>query len=51
MLYKGYATVSGSVALGMVRMPLSTRIGLWGKTQVDGESGGLMSEGYQTGIY
>lgn len=51
MLYKGYATVSGSVALGMIRMPLSTRIGPWGKTQVDGESGGLMSEGYQTGIY
>lgn len=48
MLYKGYASVSGSVALGMIRMPLSTRIGPWGKTQVDGGSGGLMSESYQT---
>ncbi len=51
MLYKGYATVAGSVALGMIRMPLSTRISPWGKTQVDVGSGGLMSESYQTGIY
>jgi hypothetical protein len=48
VLYKGYASVSGSVALGMIRMPVSTRIGPWGKTQVDGGSGGLMSESYQT---